>query len=858
VEFSVDPAVQGNFIVARKTIKAARALIRSVQHAVAVASVFSMCALGAPVAIAGAGGVLPGFGTGGTYVVTQQTANDAQLLMTEVAVQANGAVILVGQNSVEAVVMRLLSNGTPDVTYGTNGIVRIAPASRIGGAMLQTDGKLVLAIEKAFNVAGGELVRLTTAGQIDSTFGVSGRAATFMRPQAIALAADGKILVGGQTVLSRFLANGSIDTTFAGGTIQMPADVWPTSIAVNADLSVIAVGEFLFPSGPVRRQRVTRILPAGVVDSQFGTAGIVDAALPGNYGAVDTQKVVLDASGRILIAGDAVVTCGSGTGNCKTVVVNRLLADGSADATFGTAGVASLGTDKYLISPDIALQPDGAILISANGEYGPSGASPPSVEIVFARLLSTGVLDTNFGTAGVSLRDLSTSSGCELLMKPAEIGIRPDGVAFALGHWSVGPSCVGGAAVSSFLLRDADNDSQPEAWDLTPDALVFANATNALSNIATFSFAQTVAGLESAVAVPVNATGGEFALNGSTLFRSAGWVRNGDQVQLRQQSSATAAASVTMQFTAGGVQPSNNQQAALGTRTTSSFTTVTRAGPPGTLAVASATAAVAENAGPVLVSVTRSGGSAGALSVMYSTAAGTAQPVLDFTATSGTLVWADGDAAAKTITIPIVNDSVPEVVETFTLTISSPGGGATLGAAVQAITINDEDVAGQLAFGTTTAAITESGGSALLSVARTGGTAGAVTIAYSSASGSAVAGSDFTTSSGVLSWADGDAATKTFTVPITNDSVNEPVESFTVVLSAPTGGATLGSGTATITINDDDAAQAPPSSGQGGSGGGGGMVDSSVVAGLLAMLLMRLRMSRNRLRKGLSGGSQTS
>ncbi len=55
------------------------------------------------------------------------------------------------------------------------------------------------------------------------------------------------------------------------------------------------------------------------------------------------------------------------------------------------------------------------------------------------------------------------------------------------------------------------------------------------------------------------------------------------------------------------------------------------------------------------------------------------------------------------------------------------------------------------------------------------------------------AGSDYAAASGTLSWADGDTSDKTFSIPITDDSVYEGNETVNLTLSSPTGGATLGS-----------------------------------------------------------------
>ena len=114
---------------------------------------------------------------------------------------------------------------------------------------------------------------------------------------------------------------------------------------------------------------------------------------------------------------------------------------------------------------------------------------------------------------------------------------------------------------------------------------------------------------------------------------------------------------------------------------------------PSTLQLKSATTSVVENAGSVWVSVSRSNGTYGASSVNYATANGTALAGSDYTATNGTLTWADGDAADKSIKVMILDDAVYETNETFTVSLSSVSG-ATLGSIVSSsVTITDNDLA---------------------------------------------------------------------------------------------------------------------------------------------------------------------
>jgi hypothetical protein len=115
--------------------------------------------------------------------------------------------------------------------------------------------------------------------------------------------------------------------------------------------------------------------------------------------------------------------------------------------------------------------------------------------------------------------------------------------------------------------------------------------------------------------------------------------------------------------------------------------------------------------------------------------------------------------------------------------------------------------AGTLQFSTVNVDASESAGPVTITVTRTGGSTGAVSVHYATSDSSAVAGSDYTSASGALNWADGDSTNKTFTVPITNDLLDEPIETINLALSAPTGGAVVGNpGGATLSILDNDPA----------------------------------------------------
>lgn len=113
---------------------------------------------------------------------------------------------------------------------------------------------------------------------------------------------------------------------------------------------------------------------------------------------------------------------------------------------------------------------------------------------------------------------------------------------------------------------------------------------------------------------------------------------------------------------------------------------------------------------------------------------------------------------------------------------------------------------GTLALDNTAYSIAENGGSATIAVTRSGGSTGAVSVSYATSNATATAGGDYTIANGTLNWADGDSASKTFTVPILDDLAREPDETVTITLSNVIGSATLGTASATLAITNDDPA----------------------------------------------------
>lgn len=211
--------------------------------------------------------------------------------------------------------------------------------------------------------------------------------------------------------------------------------------------------------------------------------------------------------------------------------------------------------------------------------------------------------------------------------------------------------------------------------------------------------------------------------------------------------------------------------------------------------------------GLIEVTVERQGGSSGAAQVNYATADGTAIAGIDYQVASGTLMFADGELS-KTFEITIVDDALFEGTETINLILSDAVGASLGDTSTATISVTDDDVppaAGSLIFSNSAITAAEDGGDVTVTVSRSGGSTGAVSVDYNTADGTAIASSDYTYTSGNISFTDGDEADKTFTVPLLNDTEVESDETILLQMSNFQGGAVAGDqSSGQITITDDD------------------------------------------------------
>ena len=238
-----------------------------------------------------------------------------------------------------------------------------------------------------------------------------------------------------------------------------------------------------------------------------------------------------------------------------------------------------------------------------------------------------------------------------------------------------------------------------------------------------------------------------------------------------------------------------------------------------TLATAMATGTITDNDGspslsvaaasgvegsPVVFTVTLSPVSGQSVEVTYETSVGPSDTAsgADFTALSGVLTFASGEMS-KTVSVVTTDDNVDEPNETFTLTLSSPLG-ATLSPADATTmgTIIDDEASPSLSVA---AASGVEGSPVVFTVTLSPVSGQSVEVTYETSVGPSdtASGADFTALSGVLTFASGEMS-KTVSVVTTDDSFNEPKETFTLTLSSPSAGVTLATATATGTIEDND------------------------------------------------------
>lgn len=486
--------------------------------------------------------------------------------------------------------------------------------------------------------------------------------------QAVAVQPDGKVLAGGQGLFTNFNgtaikyfcrinADGSLDTAFqanlGAGFSSAGAAADINDILVLTNGQILIAGDFTTVNG-VSRVGVARLNADGTLDTGFLPAGGGVGGSSLRYG----KDVSLQADGKILLGGGFT----SYLGTARPSVV-RLNTDGSLDTSFNPAFGTGFGVNS------VEAQSDGKIYVGGTFTNW-AGVKTPGI----VRLNTDGSLDGSFlprhtcafpqvqallpdGSGGVYIGGFIesaqtngvdyttryfarlTSSGTIDTSYPAGGG--PNGWVSDIVPWPEGGILVSG--------RFNGAGGQPRG------ELAYIDANGNVDP--GFAPPPVLPSFEDLVHIYTIGVG----LDGKIVV--GGWFTNYPNGTLLNGQNYSGIARIVGGY---GVGPGRLQF-------TSGYF-------------------VDEGAGMATVSVSRFGGSIGAVSVAYATASGTATSGSDFTAVSGTLSWTNGESGIKTFTIPVNSDAAPEGLEAILVGLSSPTGGATLGTLSSSIvTIVDDD-----------------------------------------------------------------------------------------------------------------------------------------------------------------------
>jgi uncharacterized delta-60 repeat protein len=283
------------------------------------------------------------------------------------------------------------------------------------------------------------VMRLTAGGVLDTGFGAGkGFVSTHIDPSlfefaiTVAVQPDNKIVAGGssgfagqgQIALVRYNADGSLDTAGfgpagTGGVVRTPTPAgWSSAnvsaIAVQAADNKIVVAALAFnaPSGTTGIALV-RYLPNGTLDAGFGTGGVAVRTIGPGF-SEDTCAMVLQGT-NILVAG------ASRNGN---IVLARYDSTGTLDPTFGTSGVTTTTIPMQAMSPALAFQSTGNIIL----------VSGTDADQAVLRYTSNGALDTAFGPLGANGIVITDAGGVDFANA---VAVQSDDKIVVVGHANV-------------------------------------------------------------------------------------------------------------------------------------------------------------------------------------------------------------------------------------------------------------------------------------------------------------------------------------------------------------------------------------------------------------------------------------
>jgi uncharacterized delta-60 repeat protein len=294
------------------------------------------------------------------------------------------------------------ASGDLDRSFGDRGKVRTQLCSP-GGFSVAVDDK-GRAVVAGTNGGGSFcLARYTSDGDLDPSFGNSGKVITFSgnSPGAGEVATDpnarivaegsrcnGNLLQDCDLRLARYKPNGTLDPAFSGdGEVSTTFAGTTTSMAIDSHGRIVVVGTRCSADFHNCDFTLARYKWNGNLDSSFGVGGKVTT----DFGQRDMGEAVAIDSGRIVVAGE---TCRPSFRGCDFALA-RYTSDGDLDPSFSGNGKV---TTMLGSSIDRAL----SVAVDRQGRVIAAGYAIGSDKAVFAlaRYTSDGDLDPSFSGNG--------------------------------------------------------------------------------------------------------------------------------------------------------------------------------------------------------------------------------------------------------------------------------------------------------------------------------------------------------------------------------------------------------------------------------------------------------------------------
>lgn len=246
-----------------------------------------------------------------------------------------------------------------------------------------------------------------TPGSLDAQFGTAGTAQipflTFAADcRAMVLQPDGKIVLGGlytsggtaNMAFARLKTNGQLDDTQFGTGGKTNVPIGATGVKL-ATLQMATGGKIIAAGSNANKPAILRLNSNGTTDNTFGVSGLLefDGGLAG----------ILDL---VVLSNGKMVGCGlADQAGVKKFAAFRLNANGTPDATFGTAGFSYIDVGEQPLITRMAVQPDGKILLTGLIYFNTT-----KYDLVLLRLSANGAPDNTFGTSGKVVTTLSTNN----------------------------------------------------------------------------------------------------------------------------------------------------------------------------------------------------------------------------------------------------------------------------------------------------------------------------------------------------------------------------------------------------------------------------------------------------------------